>query len=330
MSIKWYDIREYRNRWKTFNIIISARGVGKTYSALLHLLEESAKGHEILYLRNTDVQIQSCATDFGNPFKAINRKEGRSIFIKRAKECGYIYEDLGDDNRFIGYAAALSTFENLRGVNLEAVTDIVFDEFIENRNLKFDQFRSFLSMYETINRNREIEGQEPLRVFMLSNAQKLYSPILAGFSLIPVVEEMLRNGQRNYSTKDIWISLPESEVSEAKKDTALYRAAAGTEYFSEAIENKFANDSFDAIRKQKIVEYNPYCAIDDIYIYKHKSTGDFYATSVPAQNVQHYSSRVNALLLFRSVYPSLALAYAGGSLSFSDFTTKARLLDLIG
>lgn len=326
--VKWYNIRDYRSRWRTFNIIISARGVGKTYSALSYLLEQAGRGSEIMYLRNTDVQIKSCATDFGNPFKALNR-DGADVHIKRAAECGYIYQG-SEDPHLIGYAAALSTFENLRGVNLEAVTDIVFDEFIENRNLKFDQFRAFLSMYETINRNREITGADPLRVFMLSNAQKLYSPILAGFGLIPVIEDMLKNKQRNYSTRDIWISLPESEVSEAKKNTALYRAANNTDYFSEAIENKFANDSFDGIKKQKIVEFRPYCAIDDIYIYRHKSTGEYYATSVPAQNVQHYSSKINALLLFRSVYPALALAYAGGYLTFSDFTTKSRLFDLIG
>lgn len=329
--MKWYDIRDYRSKWKTFNIIISGRGIGKTYSALLYLLERAKEGNEVIYLRNTDVQIQSCTSEFGNPFKAINRKTGSNIYIKRKKECGYIYKRLNDtESDLIGYAAALSTFENLRGVSLETVTDIVFDEFIENRPLQFDQFRALLSMYETINRNRELEGDEPLRVFLLSNAQKLYSPILAGFDLIPVIENMIKTGQRNYSTGDIWLSLPVSEVSEAKKNTALYRITDKGAYFSEAIENKFANDSFDAIQKQKLIEYIPYCCIDDIYIYRHKSTGNFYVCSTPAANVQKYNSRVNALLLFRAVYPSLALAYSGGNLFFSDFTIKTRLLELIG
>lgn len=328
--MKYYDIREYRNRWKTFNIIIGARGVGKTYSALLYLLEESDAGNEVLYLRNTDTQIQSCATAFGNPFKAVNAKAGRNIFIKRAKEASYIYEDTGDDKKPIGYAAALSTFENLRGVSLEDVSVILFDEFIENRTLQFDQFRAFNSMYETINRNRELEGREPLRVFMLSNAQKLYSPILAGFGFVPIIEDMIKNNQKNYSTPETWLSLPASSVSDAKKNTALYKALGKSEYYAEAIENKFANDNFEGIRKQKLIEYNPWIAINDIYIYKHKSNGSYYACSVSAANVQKYSTTLNALLLYRSVYPALSMAYATGALTFSDFTVKSRLFEFIG
>lgn len=322
--MKWYDIRSERKRWKPLNIIISSRGVGKTYSTLLYLAEECAG--EFLYLRNTDIQIKTCGSEFGNPFKAINRNTGREIWVKSRKECGYIFE--GETLR--GYAAALSTFENMRGVDLSGVTDVIFDEFIEKTPLRFDQFSAFLNFYETVNRNRELTGGDPLRVFMLSNAQRLSSPILAGFGLIPVVEDMIKTGQTNYSTKEIWLSLPRSEVSEAKKKSVLYQAAAGTRYFSEAIENKFANDSFSGISKRNLNEYKPICSIDNFYLYKHKADSSIYICTVPGSVSQHYDSRINSILLMRGLYPQLALAYAEERLFFDSFTTRTYIIDLIG
>ena len=326
--IKWYDIREQRARWKSFNIIISSRGIGKTYSALSYLAEDC--DGEFIYLRNTDVQIKTCSQDFGNPFKAYNRNTGREFWIRGRKECGYIYEKTGDIDILKGYAAALSTFENLRGVDLSGVTDVVFDEFIEKQPMRFDQFNAFLNFYETVNRNRELTGGAPLRVFMLSNAQKLASPILTGFNLVPIIEQMIKTGQKNYSTPEIWLSLPRSEVSEEKKNSALYRAAAGTRYFSEAIENKFANDSFAGIAKRNLSEYKPFCSIDDLYIYRHKSDGSIYICGTPASVQNHYDSRVNNLLLMRGLYPQLALAYAENRLFFDSFTTRQTIIDLIG
>lgn len=322
--IKWYDIRNERRRWKPLNVIISSRGVGKTYSTLLYLAEECTG--DFLYIRNTDIQIKTCGSDFGNPFKAINKNTGREIYIKSRKECGYIYEH----ETLRGYAAALSTFENMRGVDLSGVTDVIFDEFIEKAPLRFDQFNAFLNFYETVNRNRELTGGDPLRVFLLSNAQRLSSPILAGFGLIPIIEEMIKTGQQNYSTKEIWLSIPKSEVSEAKKNSVLYKAAAGTRYFSEAIENKFANDSFSGISRRSLNEYKPLCSIDDFYIYKHKSDGSFYVCATPGTVSQKYDSRINAILLMRGLYPQLALAYAEERLFFDSFTTRAYIIDLIG
>lgn len=326
--MKWYDVRHERRRWKPLNVIISSRGIGKTYSVLSYMAEE-AEG-EILYLRNTDVQIKTCSSEFGNPFKAYNKNTGRDIWIKGRKECGYIYETIADEDKLIGYAAALSTFENLRGVDLSGVTDVIFDEFIEKAPLRFDQFNSFLNFYETVNRNRELTGSDPLRVFMLSNAQRLGSPILAGFNLIPVIEDMIKTGQKNYSTPQIWLSLPVSEVAEEKKKSVLYQAAAGTAYFSEAIENKFANDSFTGISRRNLTEYKPVCSIDNMYIYRHKADGSIYITTTPAAVTNHYDSRINAILLMRGLYPQLALAYAEERLFFDSFTTRSMIIDLIG
>ncbi len=325
--MKWYDIRDDRRRWRAINIIIGSRGVGKTYSTIDYMMSLDTP---FIYLRNKATQIDTCCSAFGNPFKKWSKNTGREVTIKATKDCGMIYERIADDDlQLRGYALPLSIFENMRGVDLSDVTHVIFDEFIERDRLKFDQFSGFMNFYETVNRNRELEGEPPLQVFMLSNAQKLDSPILAGLDLVTQIENMVRTGQRNFTSGNVWLSMPASAVSQAKKGTALYQIAQGTKYYDEAIENKFANDSFYGIRRQPLIEYIGFACIDGIYLYRHKSNNKYYACNTPCDNVPIYDSKVNTMLLYRSLYFTIGAAYSSGNLFFSDFMVKSRLMSII-
>lgn len=327
-NINWYNIKSTENKHQPFNFIIGGRGIGKTYSCIDYCVDEHS-GH-FLYLRNTKEQIEESAgksfeTSFGNPFKKWSNDHGRRIFLTIEKKHAIIKED---DN-IIGYGAPLSTFENLRGVDLSGIDVIIFDEFIENRTLTFDQFRSFMSMYETINRNREIEGKPAVRVFLLSNAQRLSNPILRGLNLIGLIESMKRNNQKSYTNYPIHIELPFSDVAEAKKNTALYAAAKDTEYYKEAIENQFANDSFTGVGKKNLTEYVPLHAIDDLFIYKHKSNGRFYVCGTFSQDAKRFNTRDNYIFWLRAYGVKLRLAVASDLVDYADYTTKSDLLKIL-
>lgn len=323
-DIKWYDIRDHK--LSAINIIIGGRGIGKTYSALYYMLEE---GKPFIYLRNTDVQLKECVTSFGNPFKRINADKGRNIYFKSEKSHSLIYDGDLEDGRPIGYGLALSVFENLRGVDLSDVRYVVFDEFIEKRSLSFKQFECFISFYETVNRNRELLGEPPLQVFLLSNAQKLDNPILAGYNVMHVIESMIRRGQHDYHDKALYINLPESDVSTMKANTANYQLIHGTKIADEALNNKFAFDSFYGIQRRNLNEYVPICQIDGIYIYKHKSGGRLYACHAQAQNIPVFSSRDNRTAFLRAYGRKLFDAAAKGYLEYSNFVVKSALLEII-
>lgn len=324
--MKWYDIRDHKNRWRALNMIIGGRGVGKTYSTIDYLM---SLNEPFIYLRNKKTDIEICSTALGNPFKKWSANNKRDVFIKASTHAGLICERVDDETKMVGYAMGLSTFENMRGIDLSDVRYVIFDEFIPLERLLFDQFNGFLNFYETVNRNRELEGEPPLMVFMLSNAQKLDSPILAGLDLVTQVEAMVKSGQQNYSRDNIWLSLPQSAVSEAKKGTALYQIAKGTKYYEQAIENKFSNDSFYGVRRQPLIEYTGIACMDGIYIYRHKSNGRYYACNTPCDNVPVYDSRINTMMLYRSIYITIAAAYSSGNLYFSDFMVKSRLMAII-
>ena len=324
--IEWYDIRKVEYKLSAVNIIIGGRGIGKTYSALSFVLE---KQKPFIYLRNTDVQLKECITGFGNPFKRLNMDTGSDIFFKSEKSHSLIYDGSREDGQPIGYGLALSTFENLRGVDLSDVVYVIFDEFIEKRSLTFRQFECFISFYETVNRNRELLGEKPLCCILLSNSQRLSNPILAGYGIIPTIENMIRTGQKEYRKPGMYLSLPSSAVSDLKKNTANYALINGTKIADEALNNAFAFDSFYGIKRRNLNEYIPVVQIDDVYIYKHKTTGRLYACMSQAQNIPVFTSRDNKTAFLRAFGRKLFDAASKGFIDYSDFVTKTLLLDII-
>lgn len=326
--LKWFNLCDYINIVKALLIVIGGRGIGKTYSALTFLLEKQNK--RFIYMRNTVIQLDECSCEFGNPFKKWSQDHDRTIWMEKEKNHATIYEQTDSDSQnIIGYGVALSTFENLRGVDLSDVDYVLFDEFIERKKFTFDQFSSFVHFYETVNRNRELFGEEPLKVILLSNSQKLDNPILAGYGLIPVIENMIRNGQKKWRNKGMTVLLPESEISDLKAQTENYKLINGSKIADENLKNKFAFDSFYGVKKRNIREYYGLCAIDDVYIYKHKSDNRYYACMIRSDGVKEFSSQDNKIIFYRTYGRMLELAAANGTLEYSDFVTKTKLDKII-
>ena len=306
---------------RPLSVIIGGRGIGKTYGTITYLIESGAR---FLYIRNTDVQIKESASDFGNPFKRWNLDHGRDIRIYPEGKHYIIREE----ENILGYAAALSTFKNLRGVDLSDVEYIFFDEFIERERIRFDQFSAFANLYETVNRNRELLGAEPVKSILLSNAQKLDNGILAGYGFIERIEKMIASGRRLEKTKEYSLELPQSEVSEAKRETALYKLTSGSIYAKEALNNEFANDSFYGVGRRPITEFKPLACIDGLFLYRHKSDGTIYVSRIPA-DVPEMESRDNFSLFMRTYGIRLRELYALGKLTYCDFTAKSIICDLL-
>lgn len=324
--MKWFDIADYLDDLKAVSIIIGGRGIGKTYSALSYIIENKIR---FLYLRNTKQEIAESSSDFGNPFKRLNLDKGWDIHIRAEKDHFNILDESKEEPEIIGYAAALSTFENLRGVDLSDVDMVIFDEFIVSKTLLFNQFKAFVNMRETVGRNRELLGEAPLYCILLSNSQSLNNPILVGYNLIPIIEGMIRGHQHKHKVKDTLILLPESEISELKKNTTTYSGLKGTKIWKENLENKFANDSFYGVQKRNIREYKPIFQIDDMYVYIHKSNRKKYVCSIQATNIPVFNSKDNALMFYQGFGRYLPMEYSQGYVEFSDFTTKAKFMKII-
>lgn len=277
-----------------FNFVVGGRGTGKTYGALKTAYELDKR---IMLMRRTQAQCDLINKPEFNPFKTICRDIGKEIYVKSiSKYNAAIYENKGDDldDRLLGYTCALSTISNMRGFDSSDVTLLIYDEFIpekHERNLK-NEGSAFLNAYETINRNRELVGVDPLQVLCLANAFNIANPIFLELGLVGICEKMTLNGQEFYIDKNkgiLLVMLSKSIISKEKSNTALYKITSGS-YSEMALKNDFSYNDNSGIKSRPLKEYKLLCTVGEINIYKHKSKREYYISEHKTGTAPVYKS----------------------------------------
>lgn len=328
-----------------FQVYIGGRGIGKTYSSLRNLLFDADGNlllptkNKFLYMRRMSKEIEACASVISNPFKRINADYNLNVTAEFTRKDGYALfsNDMVDGSTVepIGYGAALSTFSGLRGVDFSDVDIIVFDEFIPETHVRKikNEGNVFLNMYETVNRNRELQGKKPVKVLLLANSISLASGILLGIGAVPTMASMILKGQSRASLKDrgLYIEIIDStELGKIKSETALYKLTKGSDFSKEAIMNKFTHDNLDLAKKVVINEYRPIFTFNDTYTYyKHKSREEMYlAKRLDKAPMDFGASDVDRLnAMFGLSYERQILSRR---LFFDDYSTKLVFDSLFG
>lgn len=278
-----------------------------------------------------------CCNEFINPYKAVNDLKGFDYSIKNRKDFAVVSEHIGEsiDNsssEFRGYAFALKTFGKVRGADFSEIDYVLRDEFVpQPGQLRFeDEADMFFNFYETVSRNREKQGRAPLKVIMLSNAVSIESPLLRELGLVGILETMLRKGQRRFTdpARGVYIELPyDADFAEEKSETALYRLTTGTKYYEHAIDNKFAYNSWYNVRRCNIKEYKPVCCVLGVTIYRHKSNGTYYATTIRADCPTFTQDTLS--LFHRNFFLPLREVNISGRLYYESYAVKSIICDLI-
>lgn len=303
-----------------FIFIVGGRGSGKTYGALKYFYE-----HDIcfMYLRRTQAQIDLVSKPEYSPFKKINSDLGISIESKSISKytSGFYNHDLETDTfTLIGYSAALSTFANVRGADLSDSKALIFDEFIPEKHERLIKCEAdaFFNAYETINRNRELDGDEPLQAVCLANANDLGNPIFLSLGLVSIAERMAERGKDVYINRNRGIGLfilTDSPVSDKKRKTSLYNLTSGSEFEKMAINNDFVEEKSRSESK-RLIEYKPIVAVGEICIYKHKSKQEFYISEHVSGSPAYYGSGDTGLKRFRHDYIYLWREYLRNHIIF--------------
>ena len=91
---------------------------------------------------------------------------------------------------------ALSTISNVRGFDATDRDVLIYDEFIPERHERpiKDEATAFFNAIETIQRNRELEGKDPLTVLCLANANELANPLFIELKLVKRAMALIRKG----------------------------------------------------------------------------------------------------------------------------------------
>lgn len=318
-----------------FYYLCGGRGIGKTYGAMdlcrkvgtgaLDILGVPGK---FLYLRRTAVEAISVASPESCPFKKYNDNEGYSICadFDQKRGFGQFYYD-SEKNCPIGYVAALSTFSNLRGIDFSDVTLILYDECIpENKNKKplRNEGFLFLNAYETINRNRILDGKPEVVVLFLSNAIDLGADLLSELSLTPIFNNLLFREQEKYTdyNRSLHIELyKDHPVSKEKEQGVLYKFAKPTGFNRTALSGEFVENDLHVIKQVKISEYKPVFNLENVTVYKHKNK-ELYHVSM-TYNKAPNSFRVYEREKVRSAfYWQYKLMVADDIVTYDSYNTK--------
>lgn len=308
-----------------FQIFIGPRGTGKSFTCLRQEINNPMTGDKFLYLRNTKAEAQVATSVVGNAFKRINTVYGSDVEGDFSNSLGFGTFEMNEHNDIIGYAFGITTFAGARSIDLTDVSHMVFEEFIPEEHVPKRKARgkAFLNLYETVNRNRELEGKDPVTVYFLANAISLSDEILLELGIVNDIQNMLKNGEkrRTIPQRGVYIEIIDAKVVEKKKNTALYRLG-NTSFNNSALRADFANARLNLIQEKfNQRDYYPYLSYAGICIYKSKQTRLMHiaATGETAK----YNLLETESLRFRSIFRSEYITELGQNLiTFDSYETR--------
>lgn len=308
--------------------VVGARGTGKTYGCFKWLVNNRKK---FLYLRRLKSQLEECRKEAGNPFRKLNTDMELNILpFSNGGTVSFCYDEKGGETAAVG--VALSVVANIRGVDYSDFDYIVFDEFIGSdgeRPIR-NEFQAFLNFYETVNRNRELEGRPAVKCIMLGNANRIANPYFTGWHCMRRVLRMIQGNQLVWRSDDrtrMIILLLESPVSARKADTVLYKNA-NQDFISMALDNAFRTDE-TKIKSEPLKEFTHIVSVGEIGIYKHKTERRYYVSSTVGQ--PFYEAFGIGLKMFQLDYYMLRVYYmVNKTVSFESFECELIFRELYG
>lgn len=321
-----------------FIFIWGGRGTGKTYTMQKTMLEE---GREWLFLRRTNTQLKTIVADPVKtwPWAPINRDMHLNILPFKVSGVNGLYEagDAMERNEKsgkwkrpeycpIGLSSVLD-LASTNGFNNPGCSVIYLDEYQLTGN---DYYRShegsgLAGIYESINRNRELNGEEPVTLIAASNACGMANPYFMQWEITDIVEKMIGKGQRwKYlpEKKILLVDLIDSPISKKKSETSLYKSLGGTDYYRMAIENQYAAEEKSNIISRNLREYVPVCQLGRLCIYAHKSEPKFYVSRHKQGTIPVYGTGDFDRKRFKLAYRYIIIAYLERRVEFETYTDE--------
>lgn len=312
-----------------FNFIIGGRATGKTYTALKTVKEDHLK---FMFMRRTQAQAELINKPDFSPFKSLNSDMGWNVVTKPITKYNAGFYDTSEEAEGlpIGYTCALSTISNVRGFDAQDVTILIYDEFIPERHERpiKNEGAALLNAYETINRNRELNGKPPLQLLCLANSNDLSNPIFLELGLVKKAERMWRKKQEISidSNRGVGIfMLNESPISNKKRGTALYKLSSGSEFERMSLDNSFIGSDYTNVVVRPLIEYRPIVAVGELCVYAHKNNGKLYVSTHCAGSPVRFSSGASDLERFRRVYSWVWLEYIQNNVEFEEILCEILL-----
>lgn len=320
-----------------FIYMVGGRGIGKTYGFIeSFLFEEPAP---FMFLRRTQKQADIIGNPQFNPFNKNAVAHGTAVYMKKIEKVDDVQEiHLTDDPEAedigpaMGYTGALSTFSNVRGFNADGLDALALDEFIPERHERpiKNEASAFFNAYETINRNRELQGRPPLMAFCMANSNDLGNPIFMYAGHVQTCLNMRKKGQDVYidfNRHYMIILLDESPISKQKESTVLYEYLGKSSDFAEmSLSNVFHGEKDIRVVSRPLREYDPIVTVSELTVYRHKGGQlPHYCTFHRSGACPRYGGSDTELKRFSAKYGWLYNAYLRDRIEFEDYGAELLL-----
>lgn len=255
------DLKKYPDSWCF--VVWSARGVGKTYSALWYAYDQHIP---IAYMKRTKDDVDLiCSNDKGfdaSPYVPINRDKGTEIKARKIRNgigAFYSSEDGEETGALpISYCLALSAAKSLKGFDLSRCEWLIFDEFIPQAGeiVRHSEGEMILDLYMTIRRDREQRGRDPLKLVLFANAENISTPITNTLEIVDIMAEMNAKEEEYRETRGISLHRVKSALTE-NEESGIYAAMKGTAWARKSFGGEFANNDFSCVRNMSIKGMRP-------------------------------------------------------------------------
>jgi hypothetical protein len=307
---------------------VGARGIGKTWGMLNFLSRQDRK---FILLRLTQTEVDTISTPESNPFKPLDKDISERIKLKKIdKYITGIYRD-GD---LIGLVMALTTFAKVRGADFSDYDYIFLDEFIPEKHIKkiSKLGEALKNCYETVNRNRELDGFPPVKLVCMANAMNFSNDILVEFNLSAIINKMSKSNQQFYFdvNRGLMLIYPQnSPISQRKAETALYRLKGS--YGDMALNNEFREYYDGNVRPQNLKGYRPRFIFDNLCFYRSiNATRTYYVSSTcKGQFDETYQYTDYEQMVFIQKHMILHDLYLQGKVWFETAELELRFLEIM-
>lgn len=307
---------------------VGARGIGKSYGVLDYLINQDRK---FILLRLTQTEVDTISTPESNPFKALGKEiEARVRLKKIDKYITGIYKD----GNLAGLVMALTTFAKVRGADFSDYDFIFLDEFIPEKHIKkiSKLGEALKNCYETVNRNRELQGRPPVKLICMANAMNFGNDILIEFNLAAIINKMAKTKQQFYFAPERGLMLiypQNSPVSQKKAETALYKLKG--RYNDMALSNEFREYYDGNVRPQNLKGYRPKYIFDDMCFYRSINANRTYyvTTTAKGQFNEVYQYTDYEQMVFIEKHMMLHDLYLQGKILFETAELELKFLEVM-
>ena len=247
--LPWYDFSRLWSYNGFYNVVMGARGTGKTFGAKVKGIKDAIrKGHEFIYLRRYKEEIKFARDGFFADIVAenifpdvvfkVDGNKGYWDWKQDADREGLEVPSSERDWKLCVHFHALSVSGQIKSQSFPNVKLVIYDEFvIEKGHIQYipNEVKKFNDFYSTIDRYRG-----DTRVLMLSNSVSIMNPYFLAWDIEP------------QSNQD-WMILfdgflvvhfhKDDEFNQAVFRTPFGKFIEGTEYAEYAVGNEFADNN---------------------------------------------------------------------------------------